>query len=283
MTKFSILIANYNNGHFFKDCYDSIIAQTYTNWEVIIVDDASTDNSLELIKTQIGDDPRFVLVQNDQNGGCGYTKKRCAELATGELCGFLDPDDALMPEAVQVMVKEHQLDINVSMVYSNYYSCDEKLKPKYIYKGTSISGLSCLEFGNSITHFVSFKSKNYKASEGINPDLRRAVDQDLYYKLEEQGAIKYLDSITYKYRIHKGGISTNNNSAKAFANHMFVIFLACKRRNLRYEDIIPIYYKKYCNIENVYFKTGLFILKPFKFVHKIIKNHLLTKLRVIKV
>jgi glycosyltransferase involved in cell wall biosynthesis len=283
MARFSILIANYNNGRFFKDCFDSIITQTYTNWEVIIVDDASTDDSIELIKAQIGDDSRFVLVQNEQNGGCGYTKRRCAEFATGELCGFLDPDDALMPEAVQVMVDAHIKAINVSMVYSNYYSCDENLKPKYIYKGTSIRGISCLEYGNSITHFVSFKNRCYKASEGINPHLKRAVDQDLYYKLEEQGDIKHVDSITYKYRVHGGGISTNNNSAKAFANHMYVIFQACKRRDLNYEDVVPVYYKKYCNIENLYFKAGRLILMPFKFVHEIFKNYLLTKLKVIKV
>lgn len=283
MTKFSILIANYNNGRFFKDCYDSIIAQTYTNWEVIIVDDASIDNSIELIKAQIGNDSRFILVQNEQNGGCGYTKRRCAELATGELCGFLDPDDALMPEAVKVMVDAHLMNINVSMVYSNYYSCDENLKPKYVYKGTSIRGISCLEYGNSITHFVSFKNRYYRASEGINPDLKRAVDQDLYYKMEEQGDIKYVDSITYKYRIHEGGISTNDNSSKAFANHMYVIFQACNRRELNYEDVVSVYYKKYCNIENLYFKTGRLILKPFKFVHEMIKKHLLIKLKVFKV
>ena len=47
--KFSILIANYNNGKFFKDCYDSIIAQTYKDWEVVIVDDRSTDDSVAII------------------------------------------------------------------------------------------------------------------------------------------------------------------------------------------------------------------------------------------
>ena len=48
--KFSILIANYNNGKFFKDCYDSILAQEYKNWETIILDDKSTDDSVEVIK-----------------------------------------------------------------------------------------------------------------------------------------------------------------------------------------------------------------------------------------
>src|SRR5690348_4514160 len=102
--KFSILIANYNNGKYFKDCYDSIIAQSYNNWEAIIIDDKSTDNSIELINRLIRLDPRFKLIENDKNYGCGYTKRRCVELSSGEVCGFLDPDDALENEALEVMV-----------------------------------------------------------------------------------------------------------------------------------------------------------------------------------
>ena len=56
MVNFSILIANYNNGKYFKECYHSLINQTYENWEVIIIDDASTDNSVEIIESLIKDD-----------------------------------------------------------------------------------------------------------------------------------------------------------------------------------------------------------------------------------
>ena len=95
--KFSLLIANYNNGHFFEDCYYSIIPQTYTNWEVIIVDDKSTDNSVAIIKEFIKGDKRFKLFLNSENKGCGYTKNKCAYKSQGEILGFLDPDDGLFP------------------------------------------------------------------------------------------------------------------------------------------------------------------------------------------
>jgi len=54
--KFSSLIARYNNGKFFKNCYDSLLAQTYPNWEAVISDDGSTDDSQEVIKHMIGND-----------------------------------------------------------------------------------------------------------------------------------------------------------------------------------------------------------------------------------
>src|SRR6266567_1565920 len=101
--KFSILIANYNNGRFFKDCYNSILAQTYINWEVIIVDDGSTDDSVEAIKNIINMDKRFHFYINNQNKGCGFTKRKCVEVASGDICGFVDPDDALLPNALKKM------------------------------------------------------------------------------------------------------------------------------------------------------------------------------------
>ena len=88
--KFSILIANYNNGRFFKKCYDSIITQTYDNWEAIILDDTSTDDSLEIIKKIIGEDTRFKIYQNEENSGVGITKSKLIELANGDICGFVE-------------------------------------------------------------------------------------------------------------------------------------------------------------------------------------------------
>ena len=73
--KFSILIAHFNNGEYFKACYESIINQTYTNWEAIILDDASQPEEIELVKKTIGTDKRFSFYKNDKNEGVGFTKK----------------------------------------------------------------------------------------------------------------------------------------------------------------------------------------------------------------
>ena len=102
---FSILVANYNNGHFFQDCYQSILSQTYTNWEVIIVDDCSTDESVSVIKQIIGVDDRFKLIENTKNYGCGYTKNKCVQNAKGDILGFLDPDDSSQP----ILINQYNL------------------------------------------------------------------------------------------------------------------------------------------------------------------------------
>jgi len=218
---FSILIANYNTGKYFKDCYDSIINQTYGNWEAIIVDDRSTDNSLELIKATIKQDARFKLYENEKNYGCGYTKRKCAELATGEICGFLDPDDTIMPDALEVMIEAHRNNPSVSLVHSSFYFCNELLEKTSLFDRAKKVEVNdrFINLNASVNHFVSFKKSFYNRTIGIDLSLQRAVDQDLYLKLSETGPFYFIDKPLYNYRIHNKGISTSK------ADHALYWFL----------------------------------------------------------
>ncbi|MBE0639808.1 MAG: glycosyltransferase family 2 protein, partial [Bacteroidales bacterium] len=83
---FSALIANYNNGQYLEECLQSIFAQTHENWEIVIVDDASTDSS-HAVYEKHKSDSRIRILKNDKNRGCGYTKRKCVENAKGDICG----------------------------------------------------------------------------------------------------------------------------------------------------------------------------------------------------
>ena len=124
---FSVLIANHNDGAYIKCALDSIMNQTYTNWEIIIVDDASYDISKE-IYLKYKNDNRFHIYYNDTQKGCGYTKRRCVELSHGDICGFVDADDALTPNALELMISKHSEYLNASLIYSKYYYCDKDLR-----------------------------------------------------------------------------------------------------------------------------------------------------------
>ena len=236
---FSILIANYNNGKFFNDCYESIITQTYCKWEVIIVDDASNDDSVDLIKSIIGNDPRFKIFQNPENKGCGFTKRRCAELAIGEICAFLDPDDAITEEALSVMINEHARYPDASMIYSKLLWCDEHLNIQYATKSQQIkNGLpDFFDLDGHLTAFLSYKNDFYRKTLGINNYLLRAIDRDLVLKLYETGPAYLVDNAMYKYRVHKNGISTNQNQEKAYFWFWVVIIDAAKRRKVNIENL----------------------------------------------
>lgn len=217
---FSVLIANYNNASYLKDCLDSVLAQTYPNWEIIFVDDASTDISLERLQPYLDLDKRIKLFKNESNRGCGYTKRRCAELAKGEIAGFLDPDDALTERALEFSVKEHLEYPDVSLVYSQCYQTNEKLEIEKLWNsgGEIPPGKTQMTWPNArIGHFATFKKKLYDQTEGISPKFERAVDQDLYLKMEEVGDLRYVPEPLYLYRIHQKGISSmNDNRLKAY-------------------------------------------------------------------
>lgn len=229
---FSVLIANYNNGKYLMDAVESVRQQTYENWEIILVDDASTDNS-SAIYDELQKDPRIHIYKNDINRGCGYTKRRCAELANGELCGFLDPDDALVNNALELMVKVHSEYLHVSLVGSCYWVCDENMnklwqsQQRKIEKGQSwLTGIN-----HPPIHFSSYKKLFYHLTDGIDGDIKRAVDLDLYLKLEEVGNLLFLPDVTYFYRQHTNQISTKGDIISLYWQ-CYVITTACKRRGL---------------------------------------------------
>lgn len=236
---FSILIAQYNNGQYFQDCYDSIVAQTYSNWEAIIVDDASTDDTVVMMKNIIGKDSRFKLEINAKNEGCGYTKRRCAELASGALCAFLDPDDAITEEALQVMVVEHAKHPDASVIYSNLLYCDEYLTVRHENKSRKIENGDpfFFDFDGCTSAFLSYKKMFYDKTEGISGYLQRAVDRDLLLKLYEAGPAVFLDKGLYKYRIHENGISTNTNQDRAYFWFWVTVIDAAKRRGVNIENL----------------------------------------------
>ena len=238
---FSILIANFNNGHFFKDCYKSIIAQTYQNWEVIIVDDGSSDNSIKLINELISNDNRFKLFIRKNNEGCGYTKRECVTYASGSIAGFLDPDDTLVEDALNLMVKTYLKKPHITFISSNYQLVNLDLT--IISTGTHATAIpvntNYLSYGRgAITHFTTFKVSNYRQTVGINPLMKRAVDQDLYYKLEEVGKHHFLNAVLYNYRINDNSISANDNLYKARYWHLFAKKNAYSRRlKTKFESI----------------------------------------------
>lgn len=234
MKKISILIANYNNGRYFKDCFISLINQTYSNWEAIIIDDCSSDNSVKIIREHIKNDSRFSLFQNSENKGCGYTKRRCVELATGELCAFLDSDDALYPWALEYSELELEKK-NLVGVYSQLAFCNENLEPQNIFIKTKqiYNGKYFFNYPIQIAHFFTFRKSTYFQTIGINPNLEKAVDQDLYLKLLEYGNVKFIPEVLYKYRCHSKGISQGEAKQDAKESFAKVIHDTMKRRGIK--------------------------------------------------
>ena len=277
---FSVLIANYNNGNYITETIKSIQKQTYENIEIIIVDDASTDNSIDIINRLKLEEPRIKLYKNEFNKGCGYTKNRCVLHSTGDICGFVDPEDTLSVDAIETVVKEHNNNLNASLVFSNYYHCDENLKIISLKKPGIDEGIVKFSqlYDRKINHFTTFKKNLYLQTDSINSNLKRAIDQDLYIKLEEVGDVIYINKNLYYYRYHQNGISAFNNNYKALYWYFLVKKETCIRRKINQEEFFANEYEKLVNNykDTKEYKLGNFILTPIKslrrFLFKLKKN-----------
>lgn len=233
--KFSVLIAHYNNAEYFKDCYYSLIQQTYKNWEAIILDDGSSQDDKNNIQKIIAGDGRFKYFENPENRGVGFTKSKLIELASGKIVGYVDPDDAILPTAIEKSMAIFQKDKDAVLTYSRFFSCDKDLKPLNPFKSAKQVQNNDPYFFNypiQIAHFVCFKKATYLATEKMNPELKISEDQDLYLKLYEKGKVVFIDETNYLYRTHQGGISQNENKKKSYEYWGKVIFDAMKRRGL---------------------------------------------------
>lgn len=229
---FSVLIANYNNAEFLDDAIESVINQTYETWEIIVVDDSSTDNSFDVLE-KFKKTTNITIYSNDINRGCGYTKNKCVQLAKGEIIGFLDPDDILELNALEVMVKLHKEMPNVSLISSKYKRINQD--GRFLHLGTQgekiPEGKSLLSFNNgAVTAFASFKRKFFNDNSQIDIELRSAVDLDLYLKLEETGDLYFINEYLYNYRESRKGISQGPNFLKARRSALRVRKNAFKRR-----------------------------------------------------
>lgn len=241
--KVSLLIANYNNGKYFQDCYNSIIAQTYGNWEAVIIDDKSTDDSVEIIKKIIGSDERFRLIELPENKGVGVVKHELIMLAQGEICAYVDPDDTIAPNALAGHIKILQKNKDVVLTYSRLVKCDEQLKKLNSFKAAQQVPNGEQFFFNfpvQIAPLVCFRKEVYSRCAPMNPEFRIAEDQDLYLKFYEKGKVAFINQEDYFYRGHPGGISQNQNKEKSYNFWAKAIYSAMKRRNLKSINGVPV-------------------------------------------
>lgn len=129
----SIIMPSYNTGGYIKKSVESVLAQTYENWELIIVDDCSTDNTDEVI-AQLSD-PRIRYLKNEKNSGAAVSRNKALREAKGRWIAFLDSDDLWAPEKL-----EKQIQFMKRNEYHFSYTCYEEIDEHSMPLGVFLSG-----------------------------------------------------------------------------------------------------------------------------------------------
>lgn len=231
----SVAVACYNSELYIRDTIKSVVRQTYPNWELIIVDDCSTDNSLKAINGCIhkfGIENKTKVFTHDQNYGYGRTLRDAVANSTGELVVVLDSDDALSnDDTFEIEISVHKKYPHASMTYSDYILCDKQLTPQRPIRTQQMPpGRHFLQGGIRISHLKVFKKALYDKTEGIDPNIRRTVDKDLFLKLEEVGRLIHIDKELYYFRSHPAQLGSTFPKREWKANRDGIYERARQRR-----------------------------------------------------
>ena len=208
----SIIMPSYNTAKYIGDSISSIINQSYQNWELIIVDDCSSDNVDEIIKPYLSD-RRIIFLKNDKNLGAALTRNKALMEAKGDWIAFLDSDDLWNKEKLErqlfFMVKN-----NYVFSYHNYEKIDESNNsinilvtgPKKVTKRKMYhyGYPGCLTFMYSSKYFGLIQIK----------DIKKNNDYAILLKLCKKANCYLLDENLAKYRIRKVSISHDKLSKK---------------------------------------------------------------------
>ena len=120
MPETSIVMACYNAESFVKDAIQSCRSQSYKDWELIVVDDCSTDSSVDVVRSTIQMDNRIRLIESKQNGGPAAARNTAIAKATGRFIAFLDADDLWLPDKLRTQIG-FMKDNQVVFSYSDYH------------------------------------------------------------------------------------------------------------------------------------------------------------------
>lgn len=118
----SIIMPSYNTGKFIKESIESVLKQTYTNWELLIVDDCSTDNTDKVVEPFLSDE-RIKYFKNEKNSGAAVSRNKALREAKGRWIAFLDSDDLWLPEKLEKQIKFMERN-GCHFSYTNYAEID---------------------------------------------------------------------------------------------------------------------------------------------------------------
>lgn len=231
----SIIMGAYNGEKTISRCIESIINQTYTNWEFIICNDCSTDNTLKIINEYSERDSRIIILNNDRNIRLAASLNRCLDVAKGKYVARMDADDESLPSRLEVQVKylEEHPDVDcvgvARIVFDEYGEHGIRRENEYPSKND-------LLYMNPFAHpTIMMKKSVYNELQGytVSEETMRAEDLDLWFRFYEKEYNGYnIQTPLYRYR--EGLDDYSKRTIKAGIGTSKVYWNGLKRLNVKW-------------------------------------------------
>ncbi|MCL5996862.1 MAG: glycosyltransferase [Chloroflexi bacterium] len=215
MPTVSVFIATYNHARYLSQTLDSVLAQTYQDFEIVIINDGSTDNSHELLTEYQGRYPdkiRYSWHPNHVNKGVTYTSNAAIELCRGELLAWLGSDDIWMPEklARQVAVMRDRPDIGMICTRARIIDQDGKPRPGIMGKQLPERALQQLVLGMDICASTTLIRRSCLDDVGLFDESLVYSDWELFIRIAAKYPIGCIAEPLAMYRIHGRNMSISS-------------------------------------------------------------------------
>ena len=203
----SIITPTYNCGRFIGRTIDSVLQQTYENWEMIIVDDRSTDDTREVVEEYMAKDSRIKYTLLDENSGAAVARTRAMSLAEGEYMAFLDSDDIWHPEKTERQL-EFMIKNNYHFSYTNYCEIDENSNEK----GILMTGPRCIDKKKMIAYCwpgcltIMYDAEYIGLMQTV--DIKINEEYALWIKIAKKANCHLLDEDLARYRKRDNSLSS---------------------------------------------------------------------------
>lgn len=206
----SVVMPAYNAAKYIAEAIDSILAQTYTDFEFIIINDGSVDDTEKIIQSY--DDPRIVYLKNEVNSGICVTLNKGLDAARGRYIARMDADDISLPHrlAVQVQYMDTHPDIGVAgCLVERFY--DDNIS-NHDFPPSETDPNQCrasLLFSTCVAHPATIIRKHVLVEYGLSYDdrFRGMEDYHLWWRLSQYSSITNISQVLLQYRIHKSQVT----------------------------------------------------------------------------
>lgn len=219
--KVTVLMSVYNGESYLNEAVDSILTQTFTDFEFLIIDDASTDSTPEILRSYV--DPRIRIIINEKNQGLTKSLNKGLEIAVGEYIVRMDADDISLPERLEVQVKfmENNPEIYVCGSWIEIIGCNSGEIWEY---PTDSNEIKCKHlFECSIAHPSVIFKKDLPDQNHLryDPTFKRSQDYDLWVRISTSYLLANIGKVLLKHRIHQSAIGQHySNEQKRCADQI---------------------------------------------------------------
>ncbi|WP_166963661.1 glycosyltransferase family 2 protein [Yeosuana marina] len=201
----SIILPVHNGQAFLEDVIASIFSQSYSNFELIIVNDCSNDNSLSIAEKFAKKDDRIIIVSNNDNKKLPSSLNIGHKQAKGEFITWTSDDNILKPNFLEKLI-DSLLKNQVDVVYSNYDVINEKGSLKRIHTTGPIEHIL---YGNKIGASFLYKKEVFQELNGYDESLFLLEDYDFWLRASIKFNFHHLEENLYQYRLHTDSLTSN--------------------------------------------------------------------------